>query len=169
MAIPTLQTARLTLRAPSAEDFDAYRDFYADPEASAFYGGPLSAGQAWRRLAYEVGHWAMRGFGMWALVEKASGTTVGGCGIVWPEGWPRHELTWWITPAARRNGYAEEASRAAIVWACDTLGWSEVETHMRDENEAARKLAEKLGGSVVARELFPDAIERNVYAFKATA
>jgi hypothetical protein len=38
-------------------------------------------------------------------------------------------------PAARRNGYAEEASRAIIRWARDTLGWREVETHMVDQNQ----------------------------------
>lgn len=46
----------------------------------------------------------------------------------------------------------------------DTLGWSLVETHMNDENEPARRLAEKLGGEVIARERFPDGLVRNVYA-----
>ncbi len=46
----------------------------------------------------------------------------------------------------------------------DTLRWSLVETHMNDENEAARRLVEKLGGKAIARELFPDGLTRNVYA-----
>ena len=169
MHIPMLATDRLILRAPEAKDFIVYSDFYADPEASFFYGGPLTAAQAWRKLAYDLGHWALQGFGMWSVVEKASGATVGGCGIVWPEGWPRHELTWWIAPAARRNGYAEEASRATIHWAHDTLGWNAVETHMDDENDAARRLAEKLDGTVIGRQLFPDGKTRNVYAMRARA
>ena len=169
MDIPTLCTDRLILRAPAASDFEAYRDFYADCAASAYYGGPLPAAAAWRKLAYDVGHWALRGFGMWSVVEKVSGTTIGGCGIVRPEGWPRHELTWWIARSARRNGYAEEASRAAIGWAHDSLGWTEVETHMDDRNQAARRLAEKLGGVIIAREMFPDGLERNIYAMKPSA
>lgn len=88
---------------------------------------------------------------------------VGGCGIVWPEDWPRHELTWWIAPAARRQGYALEASRAAIAWAHDSLGWDQVETHMNDGNQPARRLAEKLGGTIIGRETFPDGISRNIY------
>lgn len=163
MHIPPLRTDRLVLRQPSAADFEAYRDFYADLAASSFYGGPLTAAQAWRKLAYDVGHWALRGFGMWSIVEQSSRLAVGGCGIVWPEGWPRHELTWWILPPARRKGYAEEASRAALSWARETLGWSNVETHMDDRNEPARRLALKLGGSIVAREIFPDGRERNIY------
>lgn len=35
---------------------------------------------------------------------------------------------------------------------------------MNDENEAARKLVEKLGGTVFVRETFPDGLARNVYA-----
>ena len=163
MDIPTLHTDRLILRAPGRDDFPAYRNFYADRRASAAYGGPLRAGLAWRKLAADIGHWSLRGFGMWSVEEKSSGRMVGGCGIVWPEDWPRHELTWWIAPAARRQGYAFEASRAAIGWAHDSLGWDQVETHMNDGNQAARRLAEKLGGKIIGRETFPDGISRNIY------
>lgn len=169
MQIPCLRTERLILRAPALDDFPVYRDFYADAEASAFYGGPLTAALAWRKLAFDLGHWQLRGFGMWSIVEQASGAMIGGCGIVWPEGWPRHELTWWIVPGGRRKGYAEEASLAVIDWALRELGWACVETHMNDANVPARRLAEKLGGTKIARELFPDGIERNVYVLAPDA
>jgi len=165
--IPTLLTERLELRGPCAEDFPVYRDFFADAEASRFYGGPLDADRAWRVVATDLGHWQLRGYGRWAVVERATGAMVGGCGLWWPEGYPRSELTWWIVPTARRNGYAIEASRAAIAFGYDTLGWPLVETHMNDDNHAARALAEKLGGIVIARETFPDGLARNIYALPA--
>lgn len=164
MIIPQLATARLMLKAPCEGDFSAYRDFYADESASAAYGGPLNAAQSWRKLAYDLGHWHLRGYGMWSLHEQHSNRMVGGCGLVWPQGWPRSELTWWIVPSARRCGYALEASRAVIRFGYDDLHWKVVETHMADENEPARKLAEKLGGIVATRMKFPDGLERNVYA-----
>jgi RimJ/RimL family protein N-acetyltransferase len=163
-AIPTLQTERLLLRAPCAEDFPVYRDFFADAEASAFYGGPMGADRAWRVLATDLGHWMLRGFGRWAVVDKASGAMVGGCGLWHPPDAPRSELTWWIIPAARRQGFALEASRAAIAYGYDVLGWDLVETHMNDDNAAARLLVKRLGGSAFAREMFPDGLTRNVYA-----
>ena len=52
----------------------------------------------------------------------------------------------------------------AIGWARTTLGWESVETHMNDTNAAARLLAERLGGSIIARKHFPDGLSRNVYA-----
>ena len=35
---------------------------------------------------------------------------------------------------------------------------------MNDENAAARALAEKLGGTVTARERFPDGLVRRIYS-----
>ena len=162
--IPSLETERLLLRAPEGSDFSVYRDFFANADASSAYGGPLDAERAWRVLATDLGHWSLRGFGRWSVMEKTSGQMIGGCGLWWPEGYPRSELTWWILPTARRLGYAFEASRAAVRFGYRTLGWPLVETHMNDSNDAARRLAEKLGGTIIARERFPDGLERNVYA-----
>lgn len=164
MQIPEINTDRLLLRAPQAEDFSTYRDFYADAESSAAYGGPLPPHLAWRKLAADLGNWSLRGYGMWSLECRENAAMVGGCGIVWPEGWPRSELTWWIIPSARRTGFALEASRAVITFAYDVLGWDVVETHMDDDNEPAHNLARKLNGVVIARERFPDGPERDIYA-----
>jgi len=162
--IPQVETERLLLRGPEAKDYPVYRDFFADAEASRFYGGPLDPDRAWRVLATDLGHWQLRGFGRWSVIERASGAMVGGCGLWWPEGYPRSELTWWIVPAFRRLGYAREASVAAIRFAYEVLGWDLVETHMNDENLAARALAERLGGTVKVRETFPDGLTRDVFA-----
>lgn len=164
MDAPDLETDRLSLRALNSNDYPVYRDFYADADASAAYGGPMTPGLAWRRLALDIGHWALRGYGMWAVVDRQTDQMVGGCGLFWPEDYPRSELTWWIVPSARRKGFALEASKAVINFGYDQLKWKLVETHMNDENTAARMLAEKLGGKVIIREQFPDGLSRDVYA-----
>ena len=162
--IPELTSQRLIMRAPREEEFPVYRAFYADADASHFYGGPLIASNAWRQLAVELGHWYLKGYGMWSLEHRSTGEMIGGCGFWWPSGWPRPELTWWLTKSARGSGFATEASRTAIEFAYHTLGWNSVETHIDDDNEAARKLVLRLGGSVLVREVFPDGVERNVYS-----
>lgn len=160
---PSITTKRLLLSGPEASDFEVYRDFFASAEASAFYGGPMAADRAWCVLATDIGHWALRGYGRWSVVDQASGKMIGGCGLWWPDGYPRSELTWWIIPEARRNGFALEASQAAINFAYDDLGWDLVETHMNDDNRAAHQLALRLGGKVIIRERFPDGLERDIY------
>lgn len=161
--IPQLETDRLILCGPSSSDFGAYQEFYEDTEASIFYGGPLSKPEIWNKLAAEIGHWHLRGYGMWTLIRKDTAEIVGACGIVWPEGRIRPELTWWIAATARRMGFAKEASRAAIQFGYDTLKWDLVQTHMKDENIAAKSLVTSLGGELITRETFPDGITRDVY------
>lgn len=161
--IPTIETERLILRAPRPEDFATYRAFFADAEASAAYGGPLSMGQAWRVLAMDFGHWALRGYGRWAIESRDSGEMVGSCGLWWPEGLQRSELTWWLLPEGRGKGYATEASVAAIEYGYNVLQWDLVETHMNDNNVSARRLVERLVGTLIAREEFADGVTRNVY------
>ncbi len=160
--IPVLQTDRLNLRAPQAGDADAYARFFSDAGASLFYGGPLRADQAFGVLGRDIGHWALRGFGKCTVTRD--GAVLGGCGIVHPEGWPGHELTWWLLPEARGQGIAWEASRRVLTWARDTLGRDRVETHFRDDNIAARRLTESLGGYRLRRQSFPDGVARDVYA-----
>ena len=164
MTEPILETDRLILRLPRESDFPTYEAYYADPIASAFSDGPLRPDQAWRKLATDIGHWRLRGYWVWAVVRKLDGEMIGRCGFYWPSGWPRRELTWWLTTNARRQGFAAEASRAVVKFAYGELGWELVETHMLDSNEAARGLVESLGGKVIAREEFPDGQLRNVYA-----
>ena len=162
--IPELTTQRLLMRAPREDDFPVYKAFYTDADASRFYGGPLTPSNAWKQLAMELGQWYLKGYGMWSLELRDTGDMIGGCGFWWPSGWPRPELTWWLIESARGNGYASEASLAAIDFAYRQLDWQLVETHIDDDNEAARKLVMRLGGSVMTREVFPDGIERNVYS-----
>ncbi|MEM6680035.1 MAG: GNAT family N-acetyltransferase, partial [Pseudomonadota bacterium] len=84
------------------------------------------------------------------------------------EGWPRHELTWWLLPEARGAGLAQEASVAIMSFAMNSLGWPSVETHIRDGNLPAHRLAARLGGEKIAREVFPDGHERDVYRLAPT-
>jgi [ribosomal protein S5]-alanine N-acetyltransferase len=160
--IPTLQTARLTLRALGADCEALYNTFYTDAEASRHYGGPLTSTAAYNRLASDLGNWHLQEFGVWAIERHDQRDLIGVCGFWQGHGWPR-ELTWWLLPTARGAGYAQEASRAAVAHAYDVFGWPIVETYMNDKNEAARKLVLRLGGICTRRQSFPDGLERDVF------
>ena len=73
-----------------------------------------------------------------------------------------------VAARGRGRGFATEASKAVIDFGYEVLGWDLVETHMNDDNLAARRLVERLGGTVIAREEFPDGVTRNVYKLPRT-
>ncbi|MEO0682081.1 MAG: GNAT family N-acetyltransferase [Pseudomonadota bacterium] len=142
---PPLETERLRLRAFRAEDFEAEAAFYAD-DRSAGVGGPKPRDEAFRTFAHFIGHWTLRGFGMWALEETSTGLYLGRAGLHAPEGWPEPEIGWVLTaPQAEGRGYAGEAARAARAWAYGTLGWTTAISLILPNNARSRRLAARLG------------------------
>lgn len=161
--IPTLTTERLTLRAPTLGDLGAYAAFNDVSETLVGkYRGGKSAAEIKEVLQGDIDHW-QKGFGMW-LITLSDDQVIGGAGLVHPDNWPCHELTWWLMPDHRRHGYATEASRAVIEFGYAVLGWPQVETHMRDENIPARQLAQRLGGKIDRRGQFPDGVARDIFS-----
>jgi RimJ/RimL family protein N-acetyltransferase len=143
---PRLETARLILRPTAAEDFDAWAALMAD-DASHFIGGPQARSVAWRGFISVAGAWAIQGYSMFSVIEKASGLWVGRVGPWVPEGWPGTEVGWAVAKPAYGKGYATEAATAAIDWAFDTLGWTDVIHCIDPENIASQRVAERLGST----------------------
>lgn len=144
--IPTLETDRLILRAPCAADAPIEADFYAS-EASRFVGGPRRADEAWRGLAAMIGHWALRGYGNWALEDKETGVYLGRAGLWNPHGWPGPELGWTLMPGATGRGLATEAARAARRYAYDVLGLTRLISVIHPDNARSQAVAARLGAS----------------------
>jgi RimJ/RimL family protein N-acetyltransferase len=148
LPIPVLETERLTLRGWREEDLAPFYAFCSDATTERFLGGPGNAGDAWRRMASQVGHWVMRGYGSWALEERASGRWVGYCGLWNPHGWPDREVMWGLAAGGRGRGYATEAARCARDYAYRQLGWATLVSCIVPDNVASRRVAERLGATL---------------------
>lgn len=144
---PTLQTERLILRPPQQDDLDEWAAFMSDPEAMQFLGGTVNRTMAWRGLASAAGSWALLGFGMFSVLERSSGRWIGRVGPWRPEGWPGTEIGWGIARSAWGKGYATEAAEAAMDWAVDELGWSDLVHFIDPGHEASKGVAARLGAS----------------------
>jgi len=68
-----IETDRLLLRLPQREDFDPYAELHADEEAARHIGGALSRAAAWRKFLQMPGAWAIQGYAMFAVTDKATG------------------------------------------------------------------------------------------------
>jgi len=144
---PELETDRLRLRQFRESDLDAYARITGDPDTMRYiaHGEPLDRDSAWRSLGYVLAHWQIRGFGLWAAEEKASGALVGRIGLLRREGWRGVELAWLVARERSGNGFATEGARAALAHAFTALGASRVISAIAPENSASIRVAEKLG------------------------
>ena len=142
---PRLETGRLILRLPQAQDFDDYAELMADEQAAHYIGGHLPRAAAWRKFLQMPGAWAIQGFAMFSVVEKSTGRRVGQMGPWHPEGWPGTEVGWAFKRSSWGRGYATEAAIAAIDWTFASLGRDEVIHSIHPDNRASQLLAKRLG------------------------
>jgi len=144
---PTLETERLILRPPADVDLDGWARLMADPDGARFIGGLQPRSMAWRGMASMAGSWALNGFGMFSVVEKATGEWVGRIGPWRPEDWPGDEVGWGLLPSAWGRGYAVEAAEATMDWAFGSLGWTDIIHCIDPENTPSQKVAQRLGST----------------------
>ncbi len=142
---PVLETERLILRGPEAQDFEPHARFFADETRAWGFGGAESRNGAWRWFASSVGHWLLRGYGYWTITDKASGEALGITGIWEPEGWPEPELGWVAFEGAEGKGLIFEAASAARQYAWDHLGFGAMPSYILPGNTRSVALAERLG------------------------
>jgi RimJ/RimL family protein N-acetyltransferase len=153
--IPRIETERLVLRPWREADLDPYSEMCADPEVMRYIGSgrPLDRDEAWRQIATFVGHWELRGYGLWAVETKADGSFVGRVGLWRPEGWPGLEVGWALGRSHWGLGYATEAGRATTAFAWRTVQAPDLISLIQPENEASRRVAERLDMKLARREM----------------
>lgn len=149
--IPRLETDRLVLREFLPSDFEPMVEFYADP-ISSFYGGPCNREEAFRKFAAYPGHWALRGYGPFAIEERSTGDFVGLTGPWFPDGWIEPEITWALVPSKHGNGFATEAAARALRAAYELFGWTTAASVVALDNAASASVAKRLG-AVAEREV----------------
>jgi RimJ/RimL family protein N-acetyltransferase len=167
----TLTTDRLILRPWSLDDFDAYAAMSAEPEVMEFLtpdGRPLTRFQAWQGFAATVGHWKLRGFGMFAVVERASGALVGRIGPWHPEGWPGFEVGWSLRASYWGRGYATEAASASLAFAFNELGQDKVISLIEESNTRSIRVAERLGETVECRVTLSHMPSKRIVQYRIT-
>ncbi len=142
--IPVIETARLILRAGRETDLDALAAFYASDRA-AYVGGPMDRVQSWLAIAAGLGHWLIRGYGMWTMEDRVTGLPCGRCGFIFREGWPEPELGWQVWDGFEGNGLAHEAVVAARDHGARYFGLDSVVSYIDPANLRSQRLAIRLG------------------------
>ena len=161
--VTVLETDRLILRPFTLEDFEPLAAMYADPRVMRLLsidGKPDSRFGSWRSLCAIVGHWQLRGFGLFAVFERATGTFIGRVGPWQPEEWPDFEIGWVLRSDYWGRGYATEAAERCIAHAFTELGRAHVSSFIVPENARSIRVAERVGERLEGEVRLPHVPER---------
>ena len=160
---PRLETVRLVLRGYCVADRNDHAELMGAPESFLYSNRPpLDDSEAWTRLLRHVGHWALTGWGMFAVVDKESGRTVGQAGF---EDFHRGlgsrfdrvpEASWTIARWAWGRGYATEAAAAILAWMEERFGAERTVCLIHAGNIASLRVAEKIGYRIFAVQNYRD-------------
>jgi len=108
--------------------------------------GSLTREQSKEQVSRFVRHWDERGFGLWAVEYRASGTFVGFVGLAyqgeWTEGEHKTEVGWRLDRACWGKGLATEGAVASVCHGFEEIG---LERIIRPANLASRRVADKAG------------------------
>lgn len=147
-----LETERLLLREMTPDDFPALCRMLRDPEVMYAYEGAFSEEEAWVWLRRQMSRCRGNGYGLWAVVDKATGEMIGQCGLTWQDslvpGKQALEVGYLFQKDVWHHGYATEAARACRDYSFDTLGAEEVWSFIRDTNLPSQAVARRNGMSV---------------------
>ena len=143
----SIETPRLRLRMFEESDWDALCQMFEDEECVQYTRGQVQPKwETWRILAAYLGHWSLRGYGPYAVVEKSSEKMMGPVGLWCPGDWPEPEIKYSLTRAFWGNGYASEAALAVKEMAKKDLGWRRLISLIARENSNSIAVAKRIGG-----------------------
>ncbi|MFS0737157.1 GNAT family N-acetyltransferase [Sphingomonas sp. 1P06PA] len=158
-----IETERLILRPHGLADFEQSFALTADPDVLRYIGvAPPTREEAWHRLLRYAGHWQLLGYGLFAVIEKASGALIGETGFAdFHRGLgdrfdPFPEAAWMFAVSAHGRGYATEAAAAAHRWHDAGAARGRTVCIINPENQASLRTAAKLGYAPFGETVYRD-------------
>lgn len=164
-----LETDRLLLRELTFDDLDALSAMYADPRVRRYFPeGTIDRDATREEIAWMVEvDYARYGYGLWATVDRASGATIGRCGLLpfkvvparvpgrlgldHPDAEPMPadrvevELAYLIARDRWGEGLATEAARAIVDHGFETLAVDRLICLVDPGNDASEAVATRCG------------------------
>jgi len=163
-----VETPRLALACLSPGDAPFILELLNDPSFLRFIGdrGVRTPEDARRYIeAGPMASYERHGFGLYRVDLRATGESIGICGLLKRDTLPDADLGFALLPRFRAQGYAFEAASAVLDSARGVHGLARVLAITAPDNTVSMRLLEKLGFRLEGQTSLPDgAVELNVFA-----
>ena len=156
MAIPTLTTPRLVLRAFSEQDVDAMHQILGGEGVLRYFPptDPLPRDRVHKMILGLLRHWDERGYGLWAVESQPEGELMGRCGLQYLAELDEVEVDFILGRPFWGQGFGTEAARASVRYGFEELGLERVVGIAHVENRPSQRVLEKVGMALVEQREF---------------
>jgi len=141
-------TERLTLREVTHDDAAFILELLNTPKFIKYIGdrGARSIDDALRYIDERyLASYRDNGYGLYGVVENASGALIGACGFVRRDTLPGPDIGFSFLPEFEGKGYGFESAAAVMKYGREVLGFDQVLAITSLDNHASEKLLTKLG------------------------
>ena len=161
------ETARIVARRWVATDLKPLLAVYGDAQAMRWVGDgqPLSEAQAIKWLKVTADNYRIRGYGMFAVALRDSGSVIGFCGLVHPGGQAEAEVKYAFSRAYWGLGYATEVVSALLSYGAREHGLREIIATVAPENAASHRVLAKARMARNGIRTNEDASQTTLYAW----
>lgn len=158
-----LETKRLYVREYTLEDLPALHTILSDKETMYAWGHGFSIDESKEWLEKQLKSYKENGFGIWAIIDKASGTIIGNAGLdrasinlTNQKSIAKQEVVeigYIIAHEHWGQGLGTEAARAVQEYAFKVLDLERVYCLIKEDNFASMRVARKLGGRIIGENI----------------
>jgi [ribosomal protein S5]-alanine N-acetyltransferase len=165
-----LETQRLILRPLRMDDLDDLYRLYRDPEVRRYFpDGTRTYDETREELQWIIDvYYGQYGYGLWATIHKPTGAFIGRCGLI-PWTFDERlevEVAYLLDKAYWGQGLATEAARAIVSYAFDQLNLSHLICLIDPQNDASRRVAQKIGMSLERDDFVDEYGVSHLYALQ---
>ena len=140
-----LRTDRLILRRWRPADRPPFAALNADPEVMEHFVNVQTREQSDGFADHIEGHFAQRGYGLWAVEVPGVKPFIGFVGLAYQDFTQAVEVGWRPDKELWGRGYATEAARAAVADGFERVGLDEIVSYTVPANMKSRAVMERLG------------------------
>ncbi len=147
MSIPTIKTARLTLRPFTKQDSKPLYQILGVPVVLEYFpsSDPLDLERVQKLVERQINHWEDHNYGWWAVELDGAGELIGWSGLQYLPETDEIEIGYLLSKPYWGKRLATESAIAGLDYGFNSLGFEKIIGIVHPENVASQKVLKKIG------------------------